>query len=369
MTDLVVLNNLPWTPPVASKLLKMPELKIDVRFADSDLKEMGDKQRQSFDQEFKKFDAEFHKLGTAKIKAVQDAVKWTEERILKKEPKERQNVVDTANQLLKQAFATFQNEIATLAQKWYDAALAKSQKVMKLRMTKAKAKAISKIVVLALLVLTTAGLTIAAAVVTGGAAVPLALGAIATGAKALYSIYGTYQKHWVTAEGQIKVIQGDIATLQKNTDVLQKYRLREAAAPDSTSIKGQVKKVVASVDGSINGLDKHVGQLEKFVFATRTGLKEQQKTLAQIKPEADKDPKLKLTVVKTEESISSSQKQLEKMSEIVTQARTVRDAWSKEQKVIDLGRLGPLLNELSSAGGYVSEVGNGIKALLKAVGK
>ena len=183
MGQIHVFNKLKWKPPIATKLLKMPELELNLSYPDDDIKTMPGKQKDVFDKTFKSsFDSKFQTLSSAKIKEVQDAVKWTEDKIPdKKTEKEKEEVVETANKLLKQAFTVWQQQVEKLCDDCVQKAFEESIKVMKMKLVKAKLKSICKIVVISLLILTAAGLAIAATVVTGGALAPIVIGAIVTG--------------------------------------------------------------------------------------------------------------------------------------------------------------------------------------------
>src|SRR5271156_5332535 len=113
MGMIYVFNKLKWKPPVAAKLLKTPELELNLAYPDDQIKTMPDKQKNIFDAKFKAaFDAKFQTMSQARIKQIQDAVAWTEERIPQKNtPAEKTELVDTANKLLKQAFDVWQMEM------------------------------------------------------------------------------------------------------------------------------------------------------------------------------------------------------------------------------------------------------------------
>ncbi len=89
MTNLVIFNDVEWKPPIRSELLKPPVVKLSVRFPGTDLEDMTDKHRKSFDKHFKGFDTKFDALGKAKIKEIQEAVDHTEKRLREKQTKER----------------------------------------------------------------------------------------------------------------------------------------------------------------------------------------------------------------------------------------------------------------------------------------
>lgn len=357
MSSFVVFNDVEWKPPVKTTLLTAPVVKIKVEFPDDDLKEMVDKQRKAFDAEFKKFDAEFNKLGQQKIKTVQEAITWTEKRVAeKKTPNERKEVVETANKMLKQAFDVFQLEIAKLAQKWFDAAVEKSYQVMKMKIVKARAKAIAKIVVIVLLTLTVAALSIAATVATGGAAAPLVIGALVVGIKAAWSVYKTIDKEWVNAQKQMAVVQKDVDTLKAATGKLETAR-REATT-GATGTRDKLKALTAAISGKMVDLDKHVGQLDKFIFQASQALKKQNDELNKISDQFNKSGDQALTKQANELmlNIMRSLGALRAMDDVKTQAKEIKAAWDREQK-LDLGRLDAPLKKVNEAAPFLIQVG------------
>jgi len=362
MGSFVVFNNVDWVPPVQSKFLTPPKLKIAVSFPDNDLKEMVDKQRKTFDAEFKKFDADFHKLGTAKIKAVQEAIKWTEERIAQKGSKEeKQEVVATANKMLEQAFKVFQGEIQTLAQKHYDGAVEKSIKVMKGKLTKAHAKAIVKIIIVAGLTLTAAGLAIAASVATGGLLVPLIIGAIVAGASALASAYKTVKDGWSSAENQIKTIEKDIATLKEATKKLVELKRLGTADPKKLDV---VKKFAANITGKTVELDKHVGQLDKYIFQVSQGLKKQTEDLTKMTDSINKsgNDALKAKANALMRDIMLAVGSLRAMEDVQQAAAAANAEW-KSNQTMELGKFETALKKIASATPFLIAVGTGAKAV------
>lgn len=358
MGQFVVIKELEWKPPVQSKLLKVPVVKISAIIDDDkELTEMVTKQRQAFDAEFKKFDADFTKLGTQKIKVIQDAIKFTEERIVaKSDPKEREKVVEGANQLLKQAFLTFQQEIQALLEKHFKASVEKSQKVMKMKITKSRAKAVAKIVIVGLLILTALGLSIAATVVTGGAAAPIAVAVVLGSLKAAYSMYQNVTTNWNSATNQMKLISEDVSKLTAATKTLEEQKA--LATTGSTGAMDKVRKAKAAVDGQLVSLDKHVGQLDKYIFQTSQSLKKQNDKLNEMMVEINKgnDPKLKKSANDLSADIMKSIGELRAMSVVTEQAAEIRKAWENQEKIVNLGRFGGALRTIAEVAPFILQM-------------
>lgn len=359
MGKFVVFNKVEWKAPIKSTLLTTPVLRLDVSFPDKDLADMTKKHRAAFDKSFKEFDKEFHKLGTSKIKEVQSAVEWTEERIKQKDRKEAEEVVETANKMLVKAFKTFESQIRKLAQKCYDRAIVQSYKAMKMRLVRATAKATAIITIIALLTLTAAALTIAASVASGGAVGWIVLGAIATTLGAVATVVAAVGAHWSKAENVIKKIKADIQTLQSALDKLSELE-EFARRTGTTTTKDKIQKEAAIIKGKLlSNLDKHVGQLDKFIFKTREELKKQKKDLekisAKIAKSGDKDLEKKSN--KLIRQTIQSERALAKIEIVKAEAKHIQALWDKHEI--------PKLNKFEKALRELAEAATIIKAMVK----
>lgn len=368
MSDLVIFNNIPWKPPIKSKLLKPPTLQMTLKYSGDDLDDMTKKQRDAFDKAFKKFDSDFNKLGVDKMKEVQSAVEWTEERILEKQPKERQAVVDTANKMLQSAFKTFQGQIQALADKHYADALAASYKAMKMKLKKSKAKCIIKIVVISLLILTATGLSIAATVATGGAAAPLVIGVVLAGLKGAHSVYKTCSSNWASASNQIKQIQKDVGQLSKANSSWQK--LQEVAAVDPKAAS-KVSKLKVKLNGMMVDIDKSVGQLDKYIFEVGESLKKQNAELQKVADEIAKsnDPKAIKQATSVRLNITKAQQSLRDMENVQKEAKAAKDEWDKKMSLGSIGKIEAPLKKLAGAAPLLMEIGKGLKTVGDAAKK
>ncbi|HTF90744.1 MAG TPA: hypothetical protein VK843_20155, partial [Planctomycetota bacterium] len=133
MGSIVIFNKLPWRPAIASKWIGMPTLELNLSYSDDEITPMPGKQRSLFDSKFKaSFDAEFDRQGKAWMKKIQEAVTETEARFAGKNKAEMEAALATANQLLKQAFTTWQSEMTRLCEdcvaKAYEASVAAMKK-------------------------------------------------------------------------------------------------------------------------------------------------------------------------------------------------------------------------------------------------
>ncbi len=336
---------------------------VNLSYPDEHIAPMPGKQRTIFDAKFKgSFDAKFHALSTAKMKQVQDAVKWTEERIPNKQTKEEKlEVVETANKLLKQAFDVWQSEMAKLCDECVLKAYEESVKAMKMKLAKAQFKSICKIVLIAALILTAAGLAIAVAVASHGALAPLIIGAIATGASALYKAYKVYDSEWANSSNKIKEIESDIKNLQA---AVEKYKVVEAGG-------GKVDKAkafVAALQAPVDALDKHVGQLDKYIFEMQQKLKEQNAKLDEMQKKAANSNEVAEAVKTCKVAILKAQQSLTKITEAGAAAAEVKKAY-KAQKVPEFGKLSTVINFASSNSTTISNVGTAISSCFTSLKK
>src|SRR5689334_18707042 len=129
-------------------------------------------------------------------KKFKDAIAATEKMVEKKNKnaKEMKEFVETANIMLKKGIEAMQSQVAAVAQDLYKKAVAKIAGKYKKALRNAKIKAVIKIVVFVGIILTAAAVSIAATVLTGGAAAPIIIGAIITGLGALKKSYDTVNK-------------------------------------------------------------------------------------------------------------------------------------------------------------------------------
>jgi conjugal transfer/entry exclusion protein len=363
MGQIFIFNKLKWKPPIASKFLTPPELELNLSYPDDQITPMPGKQRTIFDTKFKGFfDAKFQALSTAKIKAVQDAVKWTEERIPNKQTKEeKQEVVETANKLLKQAFDVWQSEVAKLCDEAVNKAYEESVKAMKMKLVKAQIKSICKIVLIAALILTAAGLAIAASVATGGALAPLILGAIATGGAALYKAYKVYSSEWATASKTIQDIKNDITALQA---AIEKYKAAEKKYAGTTD---KIKAFTTALQAPVQGIDKHVGQLDKYIFECQKNLKEQLAKTDEIIKKGN-NAEVEKALKPCEAQIQKALDTLDSIHDISKEAAEVKKAY-KAQKIPDFGKLNSLVSFASSNSGTLSTVGSSIQTAFSSLKK
>jgi hypothetical protein len=363
---ITVFNKLKWTPPVTAKLLRPPEVELNLAYPDDSIKTMPAKQKTIFDAKFKGyFDAKFNSMTQARMKQIQDAIKWTEERIQTKPTEaEKQEVVGTANQLLKQAFDTWQGEMQKVCDECVTKAYEDSVKAMKMKLIKAQIKSVAKIILIAGLVLTAAGLAIAASVATGGALAPLILGAIATGAGALYKAYKVYDSEWASSSNKIKEIQTDIKNLESAIKAYQKAEKSYAGVAD------KAKAFKAALLAPVTDIDKHVGQLDKYIFDMRTSLKEQQTNLAELADKAtdSKSPEVISAVKTCQANIEKAADGLNDIEECKKSVLEIKTAYAA-QKIPDYGKLNGVVARLGGNSSNVSQVGTSLKSAFSSLKK
>jgi len=366
MGTIFVFNKLPWKPPIASKLLTPPVLELNLAYPDDQIKDMPGKQKSVFDAKFKAlFDGKFNAMSQARMKQVQEAVTATEKILqAKKNEKELKEAVDTSNKMLKQAFEVWQNEMASVCDECVTAAYEESVKAMKMKLVKAKIKSVAKIVLIAGLILTAAGLAIAASVVTGGALAPLVLGALATGGAALWKAYKVYDSEWATSSNKIKEIQADIKSLQSAIDAYKKTEKTYSGKLD------KVKAFKETIFAPVSDIDKHVGQLDKYIFELQGSLKEQKdKLLALQKQAVDAKSGEVDTAVKTcIANIDKATDQLKAITEAKASVVEIKSAYAA-QKIPDYGKLNAVVVKLQGNASTVQSVGSSISSCISSLKK
>lgn len=365
MGTIFIFNKLPWKPPIASKLLTPPVLELNLSYPDDEIKDMPGKQKAVFDTKFKAlFDSKFNAMSQARMKQIQDAVKWTEEKIQGKNEKEMKETVETANKMLKQAFDVWQNEIATLCDQCVNTAYEESVKAMKMKLVKAKIKSVAKIILIAGLILTAAGLAIAASVVTGGALAPLILGALATGGAALWKAYKVYDSEWATSANKIKEIETDIASLKKAIEVYKKTEKTYAGKLD------KVKAFKETIFAPVTDIDKHVGQLDKYIFDLQGSLKEQKEKLLALQKQAQdaKSGEVDAAVKTCIGNIDKATDQLKAINEAKASVVEIKSAYAA-QKIPDYGKLNAVVARINSNSSTIQTIGSSISSCISSLKK
>lgn len=378
----VVIDVPAWKVPVIArkKLLKQPEIAVDIKFTTDDVKEMPEKQFKVFEQFFEKsFTPEFNKMSNgwfAEMQKVMDTVedaieKLSKEKAPKGDPKiVMEGMVTKANTLLESKCKTWIELARKVAQKAYDLAYEASIKAMKLKVTKAKVKIAVKIALVVLLTLTAAAITIAASVVSmgaGAAIAPIVIAALVTGVKAILGSAGEIAKSYDVLANTIAAVEKDVANLEKANESISKARQKTAGTFD------KIKAFKAYMSADVQALDKHVGQLDKFMAVARD------KSLKQIKElqaMADKlaeaksgDPeaaKLEKEVLATQKSIDSALKTMATISDLTSEVNKVKAAAAKSDPdaiFIALPKLRPVVSKLKTA----VEVGQKVAGPLKII--
>lgn len=148
MGAIVVLNNVKWKPAVSCKALTVGELTLDLSFPGDAVGKMEEGLRKIFDKKFKAaWEAKFAALKQAETKAVQNAVTWTEQRIAEKKTEaERQEVISTANKLLKQGLYSWQLELQKACDECVLKASKEACREMKLKEVGMVVKSVGKVI-------------------------------------------------------------------------------------------------------------------------------------------------------------------------------------------------------------------------------
>ncbi|SEK22129.1 hypothetical protein SAMN05216359_10162 [Roseateles sp. YR242] len=380
LKDGVVINEPAWKVPVVArkKLLKQPEITVNIGFDTSDVKEMPDKQFKAFEQAFeKRFTPEFNKMSNGWFGDMQKTMDTTEDALLlvgeqkdlKGDPKKlMEDIVDKANALLTSKCKTWVDMASKLAQKAYDEAYADSIKAMDLKITKAKAKIGVKIGIAVLFTLTATALGIAASVLSMGALAPAVIGAIVAAGKALHSSVTEIRSN-------CNVLANTIAAAEEDIKAIIKANAAISAAQQKTADKfDRVKAFAAYMSTDLNSLDKHVGQLDKFVAVTRDttlkqikSLQDMADTLAKAKagtPEADKLEARILATQKSLDGVLKAMKDIDEVRASAKEAKTAAQASDPAAVIKTMPRLVQALTKVKSASGLLEKVAGPIQDIV-----
>lgn len=384
----VVIDVPAWKVPVIArkKLLKQPEIAVDIKFGTEDVKDMPDKQFKVFEQDFeKRFTPEFNKMSNGWFGDMQKTMDTTEdalEKLSKEKPgkgdpkKLMEDIVAKANAALVAKCKTWVEMARKLAQKAYDEAYEASIKAMKLKITKAKAKIGVKIAIIVLLTLTAAAVTIAASVVTmgaGAAIAPVVIAALGVAAKALLGSATEITKNYDVLANTIGAVENDVKAIIKANQTILQAKQKTAGTWD------KVKAFKAYMSADVEALDKHVGQLDKFVAVARDktikqikSLQEMADDLAKAKSGSPEASKLEAQVLSTQKSMDSALKAMKEIDEVRKSAKEAKDAakTSNPEDVIKvMPKLVQGLTKLKGAAGVAKEVATPLKTIITGVQK
>jgi hypothetical protein len=389
LKDGVVIDVPAWKVPVIAKkkLLKQPEIAVDIKFSTEDVKEMPDKQFKSFEKAFeKRFTPEFNKMSNGWFGDMQKTMDTTEDAIeklgkekdkVKGDPKKlMEDIVSKANTLLQSKCKTWIEMARKLAQKAYDEAYAESIKEMKLKITKAKAKIGVKIAIMVLLTLTAAAVTIAASVVTmgaGAAIAPVVIAALGVAGKALLGSGTQVLKNYDVLATTIAAVEADVKAVIKANVAISAARQKTAGTFD------KLKAFKAYMSADLAALDKHVGQLDKFVAVARDSTLKQIKSLqdmaddlAKAKAGSPEAGKIEAKVLSTQKSMDSALKSMKEMDDVRTSAKEAKDAAAKSDPdavIKTMPKLVQALTKLKGAAGVAKEVSGPLKEITEGVRK
>ena len=384
----VVIDVPAWKVPVISKkkLVKQPEIAVDIKFSTDDVKEMPDKQFKAFEQAFeKRFTPEFNKMSNGWFAEMQKVLDVTEDAIEKlskeKAPKGdpktvMEGMISKANTLLLGKCKAWIELARKVAEKAYQEAYDASVKEMKLKIVKAKAKVAVKIAFVVLLTLTAAAVTIAVSVVTmgaGAAIAPVVIAALATGTKALLGSASEILKSYDVLGNTLTAVQKDMDNLEKANEAISKARQKTAGTWD------KVKAFKSYMSADVDALDKHVGQLDKFMAVARDKslkqIKELQELADQLAKAKDGSPeaaKLEKEVLSTQKSMDSAFKTMATISDLTTEVAKVKAAAAKSDPdaiFLAVPKLRPVVTKLKTAVDVGKQLGGPLKTIVTGVKK
>ncbi|HUB82777.1 MAG TPA: hypothetical protein VMB03_28460 [Bryobacteraceae bacterium] len=351
-------------------MLKTPELKLNLMFPYEAIdRVVKDQSKPDFGKLFdKKFDEmfnpKFQAMSTERMKKVQEAVDWTEARIPQKNTiEEREKLVETANNQLKQAFAVWQAELQKLCDecvlKAYDAAV----KAVKAQVLKAQIKSVAKIVLISVLVLAGAGLAIAAVVASHGALAPLILTAVLKGATALSSVYKVYKRHWHDCGTTIQAVHENIVALDKAVESYKK-------AVQTGGTIDKAKAFVAGLKAPVTMVKTNAEKLDLYIPQIHQTLEQQKVNLNKIAQDGKDSEQVKKAVSQAVAAIDKANTALGSIRNIKIEAMQALASYEK-QELPNLGKLKAAVDFAQRNSADISAVGTVLSTtfgVLKDVG-
>jgi hypothetical protein len=391
----VVIDVPAWKIPVISrkKLLKQPEIEVSVKFAPDEVAEMPDKQFKVFEASFEKgFTPAYQKMSEGWFSDIQKQMDIAEDNIEKvgKGVKDEASgkklleaVVAKVNADLVAKAKAWTVKVQDIAQKAYEAAVAASLKAMQLKVTKAKAKMVAKVVFFVLLTLTAAAVTIAVSVVTmgaGAAIAPVVLAGIVVAGKALFGSVGEVIKNYDVMATTIAAVEADTKKISAAVTAYSKAAQKTAGKID------KAKVFAAALTTSVDSLDKHVGQLDKFVAVARAGnlkrvaeLQELANKLATVGDKSPEAAKLNKQALSLQRDFDDAREGLKAMDDVKKVAAEARAAFVKidpEGLLKAVGKIAPAVEKISKvvaviqkAAPALKEIFNGVTKIAKAAAK
>jgi hypothetical protein len=382
----IIVHQPAWKIPVISKkkLLKQPEISVDIKFDTSDVKEMPDKQFKAFEQAFdKRFAPEFKKVSESWFGEMQKTMDMAEDALEKLsqmkagavDPKKlAEDIVTKANAALNARCKAWVEMASKLGQRVYDDAYEDSIKAMKLKITKAKAKVGAKIVLIVLLTLTAAALTIAVSVATAGvgaAIAPVVIAGISTAGKALFSSFSEFKSSHNVLANTIAAVETDTKNIiTANTAYL-------ASMQKTAGTFDKIKAFTTFMSADVEALNKHVGQLDKLVAVTRDQCLKQIKALhgmadqlAKVKSGSPEAAKLDTRVLSTQRSIDGALKSLGEIAELRTAADGAREGakrFSREDVIAAMPKLVQPLAKIKAAIELVQQISEPVQTIVEGI--
>lgn len=389
-----------WQIPVLvqHKLVTQPELAVSIKFSTDDVKEMPNEQFLAFEKAFEPlFTAEFRSMSKEWFKLTQTEIDHFETEMMKRFPIDPttktlaanvdENIKDRVETLIAQMNAKlqrlclkWQEKAGRIAEAAYKKAYEASIIAMKGKITKAKAKIAAKVALVVLLTLTAAALSIFLGVATipaGTAIAAVVLTAIKTGSDAIGKSISEIIKNYDAMGKVITAIEKDTLKIQKANEAILRASKKTAGNFD------KVKAFISYMSSDVESLNKHVGELDKFVAIAKDKtiklikhLHELADKLANAKKDSREAAKLEKQVLDTQRSIDDTLEALNHIDDVKRAAAEVVAASKKYDaqgtyKVMPKLRL--ILNVLKSASaaakkvsGPIAEIATGVKTLVTA---
>jgi len=264
-----------------ASILSAPSATVKYSFdADTDIKTDEGKQLQGIIAvEFQKKMAGWK---SDQEKKFNEAIKWTVENYKKKKEAaikanetqkfaaEMEKFAETASQMIKQGILVMQSQVEAAGKEMFKKAIESIAKKAKRAITIKKVVAVLKIVAFVGIIIAVAALSIAATVVTGGAAAPLILGAIMTGLGAAKKIYDTANKAWPTRAKAATALVSAFAAYQ--TALAYEEKKIEDEKIRDLGPKERLKRVMNSVGGKRKDVIGAIKELEVWGNAIKASI-------------------------------------------------------------------------------------------------
>jgi hypothetical protein len=374
---LVVFNNIKgWGVPLISRKNFLTVPKLDLNLQQKMPDDVEKKQFAIAEKVYKaSFDKEFFSMSNAHFQSIQQLMDRIEEAIevskkkmnLTKEALEK--MVTAANAKLKAEVDKWKPKVEDLHNKHFEKALATSDAEMKKKVKRAKIKVILVATLVVVLALTAVALTIA----TAGAGAPLAaaiIGGIVAVVTALVKYQGEFKSAW-------KLCQDKMAEIKSEVDKSEKIflELTKLKAKNDQSSLAKAKTFKAQVMLGSGNIEKHVGQLEKFVHNFNDKMKTYKAQIVKLETQSAELKKAGKSTGSQEAEIAELKKLVAEMEKRIGEVAEVRKLAGeitqrlKDDKIPDFPKLRKALDAFGQISAIVNACASSIKSIVGSSSK